>query len=132
MAVVPLTCNDLIGPDWLPGILLIPHGPDDEEVLFDPQLAISNPSGTQLIGQFLGDTRPFNIECDPINPNKLKIGFTRTHNDGTTTRYDGRVVRLPPNRGSVGIVRGRFRRPAVGPGPANVVVNGDWETEKPT
>jgi hypothetical protein len=127
-----VTCVDLIGPDWLPGILVVTHG-DDEDVDFDPQLSIDNPTGSQFKGHFEGDTTPpFDVECTPINTNKLRIGFLRTHNDGSTTRYDGKVIRLPSRRGSVGVVRGTFRRTTIHADRTNTVTVGDWETERPT
>src|SRR5215510_14301431 len=99
---VPVKCIDLIGPDWLPGILIVTHG-QDEDVDFDPILEISDPSGSQPVGHFRGDNNSFNVDCTPINPNKLRINFVRIHNDGTTTTYDGKVVRFPSPRGSVGV-----------------------------
>jgi hypothetical protein len=123
-----MPCNDLIGADWIPGLLVVDGG---DEVIIDPPLEISNPSGSQLVGVFseAGETE-FNVTCRETGP-VLMINFTRVHPDGrTTTDYRGRVVGFG-DRAFVGVIRGRFQRNTLRDGRL-VPINGDWETERPT
>jgi hypothetical protein len=122
-----MSCNDTIGDDWIRGLLVVDS---TDEVMIDPELEISNPSGSQLVGVFRApDERPFDIECRETGSTTM-ISFTRTHPDGTTTEYRGRVISFG-DRAFVGIIRGRFSRDILRES-RRVRINGDWETERPT
>jgi len=118
-----MDCDDMIG-DWNEGLLVDSAG----EFSFDSPLNIFNDG--ELKGRFAGDHNAFKITCQVIaGGSRLKVEFTRVHNDGKTTTYKGTVVSFEP-RASLGIIRGTFDRP--NRADEGLAANGDWETEKPT
>lgn len=121
-----ITCDQMIGDDWLEGILV---ADGSEEIMMDPQLLVTF-DGT-LKGEFRDTGEdPFVITC-AVTGSRLSVSFTRTHTDGTTTDYRGKAVDINP-RGVVGIIKGRFTRRTLRAENTLVVTNGDWETERPT
>lgn len=130
-----ITCDDLVG-DWLPGILVLEPEGEEENTMIDPQLTIRK-DGNSYFGLFTGDDLEFEVTCEPLSARRLRINFTRRHNGGAhTTEYSGRVISIRP-RGSVAVIKGRFRtdRPRfleALEGGERRVRNGDWQTERPT
>jgi hypothetical protein len=124
-----MTCADIIG-RWIESILVVDTSDD---ILVDPPMRIFTVADGTVKGRFTGDHVDFDVNCR-TNGQRTTIDFTRTHTDGTTTTYEGRVVSFG-SRG-VGVIRGRFVRnmPALLAEELNLLTstNGDWETEKPT
>lgn len=98
----------------------------------DPFLTFSI-VGSQLKGQFEGLNEPiFDVTCTNIGRMAV-VTFTRVQTDGTTTEYTGLVTFIPARR--IVRIRGRFQRTipsAVSPTRTDLMLSGDWETEKPT
>jgi hypothetical protein len=124
-----MACADIIG-RWIESILVVDT---TDDVIVDPPLRIFTVTAGKFMGRFTGDAADFDVDCKTNGP-QTTIEFTRTHPDGTTTKYSGRVVSFG-SRG-VGIIRGRFERntPAILARERAILAmtNGDWETEKPT
>lgn len=121
-----MACRDIVGDDWIVGLLVVDS---TDEVIFDPPLEITD-TGSEFRGIFRDDNHDFHVDCDETG-SKTVIKFTRTHNDGTTTDYKGTVVEFG-DRGTVGIIRGKFKRKTLRQDRTLAEKNGDWETERPT
>ena len=125
-----MACSNVDG-DFAAPLLFI-DGTDN--TLDDPILRILQPPDASGVfsGRFDGDTADFTGQCTPHGQQTV-IVITRTHTDGTSTTYRGRVVRVPPRNKT--FIRGRFVRTmpnAAGRVAELSVVTGDWETEQPT
>lgn len=125
-----MACADIVG-RWIESILVVDT---TDVVIVDPPMRILTLSGERFTGRFTGDTADFEGECT-TSGQKALIEIRRTHPDGTTTKYNGRVVGFG-SRGVAGIIRGRFERNTperlARERKIRAVTNGDWETEKPT
>lgn len=122
-----ITCDHMIGDDWLEGILVVDGS---EEVMMDPQLLVTFDGTLKGVFRDTGEDR-FVITCEPAG-SKLKVSFTRVHRDGKTTDYRGKAVDIGPRRGVVGIIKGRFTRRTLRADKTLEEISGDWETERPT
>jgi hypothetical protein len=129
-----ITCDHIVG-DWLPGILVPERDEEEDNTMIDTQLNISKEDG-KYYALFHGDDNKSEVTCRPISEKRLVISFTRTHNGGVKkTEYKGRVIGISP-RGSVGIIKGKFKtnRSRFLDDIKGEIrdTKGDWQTERPT
>lgn len=124
-----MACDDIVGSGWIAGLLVVDS---TDEVIIDPKMDTTK-TGATFFGKFQATgEQQFTITCQELGGGRSRISFTRTHPGGLiTTHYTGIVIRFG-SRAQIGVIRGRFRRETFVENAPKLVVNGDWETERPT
>lgn len=102
----------------------------NEEVVHDGTIRIDRPNASgEFTGVHLESGDPIEGRC--FNEAKPRIELKRTHANRTVTEYKGKVASYPAADRQV-IIKGRFKRTTPGDERALDLLEGDWETEKPT